>query len=87
VGSGGDDEGDLLKGMVRVGDLANGLLLRESRDVRVVLMCRKAPTKALYETVLSGLAEKLKEVAPEKSYEVEGLVAQSGILVNLCHAA
>jgi len=57
--------------MVRVGDLAKGLLLKESREVDVVLMCLKAPTKSLLDKVVTLLKEKLKEIAPDKLYEVK----------------
>ena len=60
-----------IKGIVRVGDFAKGLLLRGSRDVYAVAMCQKPPTKALLESVLSLLPEKLKEVQPEKDYLVK----------------
>ena len=63
--------GERIKGMVRVGDLAKGLLLKESREVDVVLMCLKAPTKTLLENVVTLLKEKLKEIAPDKLYQVK----------------
>jgi zinc finger RNA-binding protein len=56
--------------MVRVGDFAKGLLLRGNRDVATVVMCQKPPTKALLETVLKMLPDKLKELKPEKGYQV-----------------
>ena len=61
---------EVIKGMVRVGDLAKGLLLKDSNHVKVVLMCQKPPTKALLATVIEKLKLKIKEVAPEKAYVV-----------------
>jgi hypothetical protein len=38
--------------------------------VQVVVMCQKAPTKLLFETVVQKLTEKLKEMVPDKNYKV-----------------
>jgi hypothetical protein len=57
-------------GMVRVGDLAKGLLLKESREVDAVLMCLKAPTKSLLDNIVTLLSEKLKEISPDKLFLV-----------------
>ena len=56
--------------MVRVGDLAKGLLLRDSVDGQVVVMCPTPPTKSLFDSVVNLLPAKLKEVAPLKDYQV-----------------
>lgn len=44
-----------LKGVLRVGVLAKGLLLRGDRNVNLVLLCSEKPSK----TLLSRIAEKL----------------------------
>lgn len=44
-----------LKGVLRVGVLAKGLLLRGDRNVNLVLLCAEKPSK----TLLSRIAESL----------------------------
>ncbi len=49
-----------LKGLMRVGLLAKGLLLRGDTDVKLILVCSNKPTKKLLERVYKILLEKIE---------------------------
>jgi len=49
-----------LKGLMRVGLLAKGLLLKGDTDVKLVLVCSNKPTKKLLERVYKILLEKIE---------------------------
>ena len=49
-----------LKGLMRVGLLAKGLLLRGDTDVKLILICSNKPTKKLLERVYKILLEKIE---------------------------
>jgi hypothetical protein len=49
-----------LKGLMRVGLLAKGLLLRGDTDVKLILVCSNIPTKKLLERVYKILLEKIE---------------------------
>lgn len=53
----------ILKGVMRVGFLAKGLLLQGDNSVELVVLCSEKPTIALLKRVALELPEKLKEVA------------------------
>ena len=44
-----------LKGVMRVGSLAKGLLLHGDLDLELILLCRDRPTKTLLRTVYESL--------------------------------
>ncbi len=49
-----------LKGVMRVGLLAKGLLLKGDTDVRLIVICSNKPTKSLLERVYKLLMEKIE---------------------------
>ena len=49
-----------LKGLMRVGLLAKGLLLKGDTDVKLILICSNKPTKKLLEKVYKLLLEKIE---------------------------
>ncbi|XP_032239404.2 zinc finger RNA-binding protein isoform X2 [Nematostella vectensis] len=59
-----------LKGVMRVGVLAKGLLLHERLDVYLVVLCHDKPTKTLLKRVSDNLPSQLEKVTEEK-YEVK----------------
>ncbi|XP_065060254.1 zinc finger RNA-binding protein-like isoform X2 [Rhopilema esculentum] len=59
-----------LKGVMRVGVLAKGLLLHESLDVELVVLCNDKPTLTLLRRVAAALPEKIKQVSDEV-YDIE----------------
>ncbi|KAH8270317.1 hypothetical protein KR018_007723 [Drosophila ironensis] len=63
----------ILKGVMRVGYLAKGLLLHGDSAVELVVLCAEKPTAGLLQRVANVLPDKLKEVAGDiqVSYRVE----------------
>lgn len=53
----------ILKGVMRVGFLAKGLLLHGDTAVELVVLCAEKPTISLLQRVANVLPDKLKEVA------------------------
>nr|KAF6402897.1 zinc finger RNA binding protein 2 [Rousettus aegyptiacus] len=64
-----DPSARILTGVMRVGLLAKGLLLRGDRTVRLVLLCSQKPTHALLQRVAEQLPLQLSMVTEDK-YEV-----------------
>ncbi|XP_056314240.1 zinc finger RNA-binding protein isoform X1 [Danio aesculapii] len=73
----------LLKGVMRVGVLAKGLLLRGDKEVNLVLLCSEKPTKNLLTRIVEHLPKQLTMVTPEK-YEVKGSIQESAIILTSC---
>uniref|UniRef100_A0A8C7CN08 Zinc finger RNA-binding protein n=1 Tax=Oncorhynchus kisutch TaxID=8019 RepID=A0A8C7CN08_ONCKI len=70
----------MLKGVMRVGILAKGLLLHGDRNVELILLAAKKPTLSL----LKDIAEQLpKEMAPfsEDQYEVKAHPEEANIVI------
>ncbi|KAM7142366.1 zinc finger RNA-binding protein 2 [Molossus nigricans] len=59
----------ILKGVMRVGLLAKGLLLRGDRTVQLILLCSQKPTHTLLQMVTKQLPQQLLMVTKDK-YEV-----------------
>ncbi|XP_037633018.1 zinc finger RNA-binding protein isoform X1 [Sebastes umbrosus] len=70
-----------LKGVMRVGVLAKGLLLRGDKNVNLVLLCSEKPTKSLLSRIVEHLPKQLTIVTPEK-YEVSGSVQEAAIILT-----
>ncbi|KAM4607837.1 zinc finger RNA-binding protein isoform 1-T1 [Polymixia lowei] len=70
-----------LKGVMRVGVLAKGLLLRGDKNVNLVLLCSEKPTKSLLTRIVEHLPKQLTMVTPEK-YEVKGSVQEAAIILT-----
>ncbi|VVC98763.1 unnamed protein product [Leptidea sinapis] len=64
--------GRALKGVMRVGLLAKGLLLRGDRDVRLVVLCHDRPTVTLLK----------RSPGEDSKYRVELLPAEGGVQVS-----
>lgn len=61
-GAGGDSGARALKGVMRVGLLAKGLVLKGDRDVRLVVLCSDRPTVTLLKRVAADLPHHLARV-------------------------
>ncbi|KAG5841159.1 hypothetical protein ANANG_G00196610 [Anguilla anguilla] len=70
-----------LKGVMRVGVLAKGLLLRGDKNVNLVLLCSEKPTKSLLTRIVEHLPKQLTIVTPEK-YEVKGSIQEAAIVLT-----
>ncbi|KAM9456618.1 spermatid perinuclear RNA-binding protein isoform 2-T4 [Clarias gariepinus] len=76
--SGGD--GRVLCGVMRVGLVAKGLLIKDDMDLELVLMCREKPTHTLLRTVCENLPLQIE--LTEEKYEVECSVPEAAILIR-----
>ncbi|XP_011822848.1 PREDICTED: zinc finger RNA-binding protein 2 [Mandrillus leucophaeus] len=72
----------VLKGVMRVGILAKGLLLRGDRNVRLALLCSKKPTHSLLRRIAQQLPRQLQMVT-EDEYEVSS-DPEANIVISSC---
>ncbi|XP_043941304.1 zinc finger RNA-binding protein [Protopterus annectens] len=70
-----------LKGVMRVGVLAKGLLLRGDKNVSLVLLCSEKPTKSLLTRIADSLPKQLTVICPEK-YDVKCDIAEAAIILT-----
>lgn len=52
----------VLKGVMRVGHLAKGLLLRGDRNVQLVVLCSEKPTETMLERIVVALPKQLEVI-------------------------
>ncbi|XP_066274230.1 zinc finger RNA-binding protein-like isoform X11 [Branchiostoma lanceolatum] len=71
-----------LKGVMRVGVLAKGLLLHGDLNVQLVVLCAEKPTRTLLERVFDNFPKQLAAVTEEK-YEVKLSVEEAAIVASL----
>lgn len=76
------DGSRVLKGVMRVGHLAKGLLLRGDTRVQLVVLCADKPTLTLLRRVVELLPAALKQVSPEQTYSVTLNAADAGLTVS-----
>ncbi|XP_062333520.1 spermatid perinuclear RNA-binding protein isoform X2 [Osmerus eperlanus] len=72
--------GGVLCGVMRIGLVAKGLLIKEDLDLELVLMVRDKPTQTLLDTVCQNLPLQIEKLTEEK-YEVTSSVPEAAILV------
>uniref|UniRef100_A0A8C8F6F4 Spermatid perinuclear RNA-binding protein n=1 Tax=Oncorhynchus tshawytscha TaxID=74940 RepID=A0A8C8F6F4_ONCTS len=70
----------VLCGVMRIGLVAKGLLIKQDMDLELVLMCREKPTDALLCTVCDNLPLQIQKLTEDK-YEVQRCVPEAAILV------
>uniref|UniRef100_A0A667YZ68 Uncharacterized protein n=1 Tax=Myripristis murdjan TaxID=586833 RepID=A0A667YZ68_9TELE len=70
----------VLCGVMRVGLLAKGLLIKGDMDLELVLMCREKPTKLLLYTISANLPLQIQTMTEDK-YEVQSCVPEAAIRV------
>uniref|UniRef100_A0A096LTR9 Spermatid perinuclear RNA-binding protein n=1 Tax=Poecilia formosa TaxID=48698 RepID=A0A096LTR9_POEFO len=73
--------GGTLCGVMRVGLVAKGLLIKGDMDLELVLMCRDKPTQTLLDTVCHNLPTQIQKLTEEK-YEVSSSLPEAAILVQ-----
>ncbi|XP_053611909.1 zinc finger RNA-binding protein isoform X3 [Plodia interpunctella] len=81
----GTSESRALKGVMRVGLLAKGLLLKGDRDVQLVVLCHDRPTVTLLKRVAADLPAHLNKVkgpGDEPKYKVELQPAEGAVQVS-----
>ncbi|XP_021179906.2 zinc finger RNA-binding protein isoform X2 [Fundulus heteroclitus] len=70
----------LLKGVMRVGILAKGLLLRGDRNVELILLTAKKPTVSLLKSIAKQLPKELSTFS-EDQYEVQAHPEEANIVI------
>uniref|UniRef100_A0A667ZMX6 Spermatid perinuclear RNA-binding protein n=1 Tax=Myripristis murdjan TaxID=586833 RepID=A0A667ZMX6_9TELE len=73
--------GGVLCGVMRIGLVAKGLLIKGDMDLELVLMCRDKPTQTLLDTVCHNLPTQIQKLTEEK-YEVTSSLPEAAILVQ-----
>ncbi|XP_062268820.1 spermatid perinuclear RNA-binding protein isoform X1 [Platichthys flesus] len=73
--------GGVLCGVMRIGLVAKGLLVKGDMDLELVLMCKEKPTQTLLDTVCHHLPTQIEKVTEEK-YEVTSSSPEAAILVQ-----
>ncbi|CAL8308318.1 unnamed protein product [Lota lota] len=75
-----ENPGRLLKGVMRVGILAKGLLLHGDRKVELILLTAKKPTASLLESIADQLPKELATFS-EDQYEVQAHPDEASIVI------
>ncbi|XP_041912452.1 zinc finger RNA-binding protein isoform X1 [Alosa sapidissima] len=75
-----DPQARMLKGVMRVGILAKGLLLHGDRNVQLILLAAKKPTCSLLKTVAEQLPSQLATFS-EDQYEVQAHPDEANIVI------
>ncbi|KAK7136599.1 hypothetical protein R3I93_016822 [Phoxinus phoxinus] len=75
-----ESQARVLKGVMRVGILAKGLLLRGDRNVQLILLAAKKPTATLLRTVAEQLPKQLATFS-EDQYEVQVHPEEANIVI------
>ncbi|XP_028300048.1 zinc finger RNA-binding protein isoform X2 [Gouania willdenowi] len=77
---GAESSSRLLKGVMRVGILAKGLLLRGDRNVELILLTAKKPTVSLLQNIAKELPKELATFS-EDQYEVQAHPEEANIVI------
>ncbi|XP_020827021.1 zinc finger RNA-binding protein 2 isoform X2 [Phascolarctos cinereus] len=78
-----DSSSRILKGVMRVGILAKGLLLRGDRNVHLILLSAEKPTESLLQKITEQLPKQLLTVTEDK-YEVSSDTEEANIVIASC---
>ncbi|KAM4647492.1 spermatid perinuclear RNA-binding protein isoform 5-T6 [Amazona ochrocephala] len=76
-----DQGGRTLCGVMRIGLVAKGLLIKDDMDLELVLMCKEKPTKTLLCIVKDNLPAQIQKLTEEK-YLVEEHVNEAAIVIH-----
>ncbi|XP_061867836.1 spermatid perinuclear RNA-binding protein isoform X6 [Colius striatus] len=76
-----DQGGRTLCGVMRIGLVAKGLLIKDDMDLELVLMCKEKPTKTLLCIVKDNLPAQIQKLTEEK-YLVEEHVNEAAIIIH-----
>ncbi|KAM9207436.1 spermatid perinuclear RNA-binding protein isoform 1-T1 [Dugong dugon] len=76
-----DQGGRTLCGVMRIGLVAKGLLIKDDMDLELVLMCKDKPTETLLNTVKDNLPIQIQKLTEEK-YQVEQCVNEASLIIR-----
>ncbi len=73
----------LLKGVMRVGVLAKGLLLKGDSRIQLVLLCSQHPTVELLQRIVAALPKQLNTEAGGVKYDVAAKITDASVIVSV----
>ncbi|XP_040262426.1 spermatid perinuclear RNA-binding protein isoform X2 [Bufo bufo] len=76
-----DESGQVLCGVMRIGLVAKGLLIKDDMELELVLMCKEKPTESLLVTVRENLPLQIQKLT-EESYQVEHSIEDASIIIH-----
>ncbi|XP_075691632.1 spermatid perinuclear RNA-binding protein isoform X1 [Rhinoderma darwinii] len=76
-----DESGRVLCGVMRIGLVAKGLLIKEDMELELVLLCKEKPTESLLVSVRENLPLQIQKLT-EESYEVEKSIDDASIIIH-----
>lgn len=76
-----DQGGRTLCGVMRIGLVAKGLLIKDDMDLELVLMCKDKPTETLLNIVKDNLPVQIQKLTEEK-YQVEQCISEASIIIR-----
>ncbi|XP_067327851.1 spermatid perinuclear RNA-binding protein isoform X2 [Anolis sagrei] len=80
-GSHKDQGGRVLCGVMRIGLVAKGLLIKDDMDLELVLMCKEKPTQTLLSLVKDNLPIQIQKLT-EETYHVEHCTDEAAIIIH-----
>ncbi|XP_066466663.1 spermatid perinuclear RNA-binding protein isoform X2 [Tiliqua scincoides] len=80
-GGGRDQGGRVLCGVMRIGLVAKGLLIKDDMDLELVLMCKEKPTETLLSLVKDNLPIQIQKLT-EEAYHVERHVDEAAVVIR-----
>ncbi|KAM4664892.1 spermatid perinuclear RNA-binding protein isoform 2-T5 [Discoglossus pictus] len=76
-----DESGRVLCGVLRIGLVAKGLLIKDDMELELVLLCKEKPTESLLSTVRNNLPLHIQKLT-EEPYQVEQSVEEASLLIQ-----
>ncbi|XP_063792916.1 spermatid perinuclear RNA-binding protein isoform X2 [Pseudophryne corroboree] len=76
-----DESGRVLCGVMRIGLVAKGLLIKDDMELELVLLCKEKPTESLLVTVRDNLPLQIQKLT-EEAYQVEQCIEDASIVVH-----
>ncbi|KAM3825368.1 spermatid perinuclear RNA-binding protein isoform 3-T4 [Vipera latastei] len=73
--------GRILCGVMRIGLVAKGLLIKDDMDLELVLMCKEKPTETLLSLIKDNLPVQIQKLTEEK-YHIEHHPSEAAIVVR-----
>ncbi|XP_062816064.1 spermatid perinuclear RNA-binding protein isoform X3 [Anolis carolinensis] len=80
-GNNKDQGGRVLCGVMRIGLVAKGLLIKDDMDLELVLMCKEKPTQTLLLLVKDNLPIQIQKLT-EETYQVEHCTDEAAIIIH-----
>ncbi|CAH2315855.1 spermatid perinuclear RNA-binding isoform X1 [Pelobates cultripes] len=76
-----DESGRVLCGVMRIGLVAKGLLIKDDMDLELVLLCKEKPTKSLLITVRDNLPLQIQKLT-EECFQVEYCIEDACLVIH-----